>query len=271
MKPVKFRRASGRFALACMLLPGLWVTAWAESSPEALGRGIFVEADNRDAGYADLEVNLEMVLGNLTGRETIRLLRIRQLEVPLDGDKLLVVFDTPKSIKGTAFLSFTHKVGTDDQWLYLPATKRVKRIASRNKSGPFLSSEFAFEDLAAQEVEKFTYRLDREEVLAQLPCFVVERVPKDEFSGYLRQLVWLDKHEYRVQQIEYYNKRNELLKTLTYDGYQQYLGRHWRPSEMFMQNHQDGKTTKLVWHDYRFGNGFTAERDFSPSTLKRVR
>ncbi|MDA1076666.1 MAG: outer membrane lipoprotein-sorting protein [Proteobacteria bacterium] len=242
----------------------------ADTTDEARGRAVFVEADRRERGYVDLEVNLEMILGNAAGTESRRLLRIRQLEVPDDGDKLLVVFDTPKTIRGTAFLSFSYKTGTDDQWLYLPASKRVKRIASKNKSGPFLSSEFAFEDLSAQEVEKFTYRYSGEGEAAELPCFVVERVPKDEHSGYRRQLVWLDQAEYRIQKIEYYNKRDELTKTLTYGGYQKHLGQFWRPATMFMVNHKDGKTTELIWHDYRFRNGFIAERDFSATTLKRV-
>ena len=100
-----------------------------------------------------------MTLRNSRGRQSRRSLKIRQLEVAADGDKLLVVFDTPKNIRGTALLSYSHKFASDDQWLYLPAMKRVKRITSHNRSGPFLSSEFAYEDLALQEVEKFRYRL----------------------------------------------------------------------------------------------------------------
>ena len=55
-------------------------------------------------------------------------------------------------------MTFTHKTGPDDQWLYLPALKRVKRISSDNRSGAFVGSEFAYEDLSSQEIEKYTYK-----------------------------------------------------------------------------------------------------------------
>ncbi len=192
------------------------------------------------------------------------------LEVENDGDKTLIVFDSPRDVKGTALLSFTHKDRPDDQWLYLPALKRVKRIASRNKSGPFMGSEFAYEDIGSQEVEKYTYRYLRDETLDDLPMFVIERYPVDRYSGYRRQVAWIDQQEYRPFRVDYYDRKDQLLKTLTYKGYQQYLGQYWRPREMFMQNHQTGKSTLLSWTEYRFRGGLEA-RDFTRNALKRAR
>ena len=79
------------------------------------------------------------------------------------GDKSLTTFRTPKDVKGTSFLSFAHSNGADEQWLYMPALRRVKKIASDNKSGPFMGSEFAFEDISTQEAAKYTYKYLREE------------------------------------------------------------------------------------------------------------
>ncbi len=243
----------------------------ADLTAEEYGLAVFREADLRGAGYVDLQVNLEMILRNSRGRESRRLLRIKQLEIPADGDKLLIVFDTPKSLKGSALLSFSHKVEPDDQWLFLPAVKRVKRIASRNKSGPFLSSEFAFEDLTLQEVEKFTYRFLRRELLDDRECFVVQRKAVGKYSGYSKQVVWMDTEAFRIQQIEYFNRREELMKTLKVEGYTQYDGRYWKADRMLMVNHQTGKSTELVWRDYRFATGLSEERDFSTNSLRRVR
>ncbi len=240
-------------------------------SPRESGLAIFEAADRRASGYADMQVELEMILRSSRGAESHRQLRIKQLEVPDDGDKLLVIFDTPKPIKGTALLSFSHKMEADDQWLYLPAMKRVKKITSRNKSGPFLSSEFAYEDLTAQEVEKFTYRLLRTEPLDAVPCYVVERTPLDGYSGYARQVVWLDLAELRVQQIEYYDRRNGLYKVLAIHDYVEYENQFWKAGRMFMTNHQTGKTTELLWRNYQFGTGLMDERDFSTNSLLRVR
>jgi outer membrane lipoprotein-sorting protein len=240
-------------------------------SPEDSGRAIFVAADRHNSDYVDMQVELEMILRSSRGAENRRLLRIKQLEIPEDGDKLLVVFDTPKPIKGTALLSFSHKVDPDDQWLYLPALKRVKKIASRNKSGPFLSSEFAYEDLTAQEVEKFTYRYLHSESLDDVPCYVVERTPVDDHSGYSRQVVWLDRAEVRVLQIEYYDRRDGLLKRLAVAEYAKHDGRFWKAGRMQMTNHQTRKSTELVWSNYQFGLGLLDERDFSTNALLRVR
>ncbi len=124
------------------------------ASIEERGRQIAAEWDRRDTGWKNMTASLQMLLRNRHGQESTRQLRNKSLEMDGDGDKLLVMFDHPRDVKGTNFLSFTHVTGPDDQWLYLPALKRIKRIASNNKSGPFMGSEFAYEDLASQEVEK---------------------------------------------------------------------------------------------------------------------
>ncbi|MCZ6887909.1 MAG: outer membrane lipoprotein-sorting protein [Gammaproteobacteria bacterium] len=241
------------------------------SAPETRGYEIFLEADRRDSGFQDMQVNLQMVLRNTRGGESRRALRVQQLEVPDDGDKILIIFDTPKSIKGTALLSFTHKTGLDDQWLYLPAIGRVKKISSNNQSGPFLGSEFAYEDLTSQEIEKFTYRFLRSEQFGGAPHYVVERIPVGRQSGYTRQIVWLDEAEYRISKIEYFDRRGGHLKTLTMNDYRRYEPHFWKAQRMVMVNHRSGKTTELLWHGYTFSVGLTAERDFTTNSLRRAR
>ena len=211
-----------------------------------------------------------MILKNKHGDTSQRTLRLQTLEVAGDGDKSLTIFDNPRDIKGTAFLSHTHALKPDDQWLYLPALKRIKRISSSNKSGPFVGSEFAYEDLTSQEVEKYTYKWLRDENLDGHDVFVSERYPQYENSGYTRQIVWTDKTMYQALKVEYYDRKNTLLKTLVLSDHQQYLGKYWRPSRMVMTNHQTGKETILLWENYNFGNGLS-DRDFDRNTLKRAR
>lgn len=248
-------------------------------TPEEKGLAIAEAADARDSGFGDFTADARMILRNRKGEESIRHLRIRTLEVPGDGDKSVSVFDRPRDIKKTAVLTFSHGLKPDDQWLFLPALKRVKRIHSRNKSGPFVGSEFAYEDLSSQEVEKYTYKYLREEACGEWSCHVLERFPAYEYSGYSRQIAWLDKDEYRVVKVEYYDRKNDLLKTLTITAYREYMVKnsdssenksYWRPQEMFMQNHQTGKSTNLIRDNYRFRTGLTT-RDFNPNTLSRVR
>ena len=239
-------------------------------TPEQRGLEIATEAERRDTGFNDSTASMKMLLRNKQGQESTRDIRVRTLEQVDDGDKSLTIFDQPADVKGTAFLSFTHKTGPDDQWLYLPALKRVKRISSRNKSGPFMGSEFAYEDISSQELEKYTYKYLRDEMFQGMDCFVIERDPVDEHSGYTRQEVWIDKAEYRPQQIIYYDRKNAKLKTLVFSDYRQYLDKYWRAHVMEMENHQTGKSTRLTWSDYQFQTGLT-ERDFNRNNLDRVR
>ncbi|RRQ22454.1 outer membrane lipoprotein-sorting protein [Thiohalobacter thiocyanaticus] len=256
-----------------MLLILLAVTglpAQAQQSPEERGLAIAQEMDRRDSGWGDYTAGMRMILRNRQGEESIRELRTRFLEVQDDGDKSLIIFDQPRDVQGTALLSHTHALQPDDQWLYLPALRRVKRIASNNKSGPFMGSEFAYEDLTSQEVEKYSYKFLREEEHNGRPVFVIERYPEYEHSGYTRQVVWIDQQIHQPLQTVYHDRRDAKLKTLTLHGYQQYADQYWRPDEMYMENHQTGKTTRLVWSDYQFGTGLT-DRDFDKNSLKRAR
>ena len=213
---------------------------------------------------------MKMILRNAQGNESVRELRSRFLEQENDGDKSLVIFDHPRDVKGTAFLTFSHIDGDDDQWLYLPALKRVKRISSSNKSGPFMGSEFAYEDLSSQEVAEYTYKFLREEDFNGEKTFVIERVPTHPKSGYTRQEVWIDQAEYRTLKVVYYDRKGDLLKTMIQSDFSQFLDRYWRPAKMTVENHQTGKSTELVWSEYQFQNGYT-DNDFDRAGLARAR
>ena len=256
-------------ALMLILLALLPFTINAETAEEK-GLAIANAADEYDKGFGDFIADMKMILKNRKGQESLREIRIRTLEMDNDGDKSMSIFDEPDDVKGTAMLTFSHGLKPDDQWLYLPALKRVKRIASKNKSGPFMGSEFAFEDLGSQEVEKYTYKYIRDESCGEMQCTVTERTPAYKYSGYSRQLVWLDKEAYRLVKVEFYDRKSDLLKTLDVSGHQQYLDHYWRPDEMFMQNHQTGKSTRLLWSNYKFKTGLD-EKDFNQNVLKRIR
>ena len=240
-------------------------------TPEEKGLVIAIEADRRYKGFGDYTSDMRMILKNKQGRESRRTIRNKVLEVNSDGNKSLSIFDTPRDVKGTAFLSFSHKIGDDEQWLYLPALKRVKRINSRNKSGSFMGSEFAYEDIASQEVEKYTYKHLGEEGFNGTLCFVGESYPVDKRnSGYTKRISWTDTEEYRAQKVAFYDRKKSLLKTLTIMDYQQYLGKFWRPGKMEMINHQTGKSTILLMDNYQFQTGLT-DKDFNSTSLKRIR
>jgi len=267
----------GRAAAVVFLAGGLALAparAWGQNGggpADASTRGLAIarEADRRDSGWRSSAVEVRMTLTNAHGQTSERQMRSAMLEVAGDGDRTLVVFDQPADVKGSAVLTYSHGTASDDQWLYLPAVQRVKRIASSNKAGPFMGSEFAFEDLASQEVEKYAYRFVGEDTLAGLPAFVVERDPVDPKSGYTRQRVWYDRQHYRPIKIDYYDRKDALLKTLTYGRYQAY-GSFWRARAQLMVNHQSGKRTRAEFGEFRLDAGLTPA-DFEVARLGAVR
>ncbi len=264
-----------KLTISLLLIAGLtaaFASARAASADEQKGFEIAARSDRSDLGFGDSEVDLKMVLRNAAGQESTRSLRITTLEKEDEsvGDKSLVVFDTPRDIEGTALLSHAKILDPDDQWLYLPALKRVKRISSSNKSGPFVGSEFAFEDFTAIELNKFDYRYLREEACGTLMCDVVERAPRYENSGYTKQISWIDQADFQLRKVEFYDRRGDLLKVLELDDYRVYEDGVWRAHLLSMSNVQTNKRTDLVYGDYRFGTGL-GENDFVKGRLSRLR
>ncbi len=259
------KRFLAPFLMAVTIVPTLAVAGPAEDK----GLEIAKEADRRDEGFGDSRSKMVMILRNKRGQESKRELEIRTLEVKGDGDKSLTVFHTPRDVRGTALLTFSHGIEPDEQWLYLPALRRVKRIASNNKSGPFMGSEFAYEDLSSQEVEKYTYKYLRDEKIDGVDCFLLEQYPVSKDSGYTRLQSWIDKDEYRMRKIDFYDRKGALLKTLTPSDYKQFLGKHWRAQKMNMVNHQTGKSTDLIWSEWKFKTGLKDD-DFTRTRLQQV-
>lgn len=244
----------------------LGVTVSFAQSAEERGLKIAEAADQADTGFGSTSVQLKMILKNKNGQVSEREMSTRTLEMDTDGDKSLIVFNTPKDVKGTSTLTFTHKEGSDDQWLYLPSISRVKRISSNNKSGPFMGSEFAYEDLSSQEVEKYTYKF----LKSDGDNLIVEQDPVDPKSGYTRRVVTYNKSKgYRIEKAEFYDRKNTLLKTLIYSGYKQYKNKYWRAGKMEMVNHQSNKETTLEFSDYNFQMNLSND-DFSQNSLKRA-
>jgi len=233
---------------------------------EERGLEIAKAAEKADIGFHSSTVTLKMTLKNKNGQTSERNLTNRTLELMEDGDKSLIVFNSPKDVKGTSTLTFTHKVGSDDQWLYLPSIKRVKRISSNNKSGPFVGSEFAYEDLSSQEVEKYAYKFLEEKG----SLLVVEQDPVDPKSGYRRRIVTYNKDKgYRMEKVEFYDRKNSLLKTLIYSNYQVHKNKFWRAGTLNMVNKQSNKETRLEFTNYNFDANLTDD-DFTQVALKRA-
>ncbi len=245
-----------------ILISMLSVSLMALSSIE-----IAKKSDKATDGFESSISKTQMTLINARGQKSVRDMIMKTLEGE-DGDKTISVFLSPADVKGTKVLGWEHLDRDDDQWLYLPALKRVKRIASRNKSGSFMGSEFSYEDIGNQNYKKYKYD-DKIEVvkLDGLECYKGIRVPKDRYSGYTKQITWVDTKDFLVRKIEYYDRKKELLKTAIFSKYKKIDG-VWRMGKIEMTNHQSDKSTTLVWIEDKIKTSLT-KRDFDKRVLKK--
>ena len=239
-------------------------------TPEERGLEIATSVQAQDDGFIDSEAAMSMTLINRSGKQSMRRMRSRVLEVTGDGDKSISIFDEPADVKGTASLTHSHATDADEQWLYLPALKRVKRISSKNKSGPFMGSEFAFEDISSQEVDKYKYKYIGDDDFEGTAVYKIEAIPAYKYSGYTRLINWIDQEKMVPVKVEYFDRKNSPLKTLVISNYEKHLDKFWRAGRMEMQNEQTGKSTILEWADYAFQTGLT-DKDFDSNALKRIR
>ena len=262
-------------AAALVMTLSTTAKATGDDASNEKGLAIATEVDSRDRGWGDVTVEGEMVLKNKAGNESVRKFRSTILEAAdaSEGDRSIITFSQPRDVRGTALLTHS-KIEPDDdsQWIFLPAVKRVKRISSSNRTGKFVSSEFSYEDLGSEEVADNAHIWLEDAACAHdgaLTCAAVESRPKNKRSGYSKRVSFIDLDEYRVHQIDFYNRRGDLEKSLKFQDYKQYEGQFWRAHVMIMENTQTGKSTRLSWGDYSFREGLT-ERDFTPQGLPKA-
>jgi len=263
-----------KYILSGMLLTTFALPVQAQEAEDTAARGAEIarEAEARDQGWGDSRVELTMILQDRKGRTRERKLNTSTLEVTDDklGDKSLVIFDTPADMKGTILLSHAKIGDDDDQWLFLPALKRVKRISSSNKTGAFFGSEFSYEDITAQEFGKYSYKYAGQKPCGELTCFVVERRPTYRNSGYSVLITHYDTEEYRPQIIEYIDTKDRPFKQLKLTDYQKYQDKFWRAQTLTMKNLKTGKTSILKYGPYEFGTGLK-DNYFTKGNLRNIR
>lgn len=119
----------------------------------------------------------------------------------------LIRFLDPEDIAGTGLLSVDKVDGSTDQWLYLPALERVRRISSDRKGGRFVGSDLYFEDLQERKPSRDNHRLLGKQMEGGILCEVLESVPKNpRDSVYLKRISWIDPATAIPQRIDYFEK-----------------------------------------------------------------
>ena len=193
-----------------------------------------------------------MTLVNSRGEtRTRRFATISMLQANGIDSKLLVKFSYPPDINGTAFLQLQHIAREDDQWIYLPALGRSRRLVANNKKDSFVGSDFSYGDITLPSVDLYDHRLLGSELVDKRDSFKIESQPKARQtaldSGYSRKVTWLNKRSFVETKAEYYDLSNRLLKTQRI-GESRILeperGR-WVALHREMVNHRTGHRTLL--------------------------
>ncbi len=235
-----------RIFLVFTLVLGFAITA---SAGELTGRAILEEQDRRHVSDNELG-DLEMTLINRKGKESKRLTRAHHIKK--DGQsKILIQFLTPANISGVGLLTWEHGEGKeDDQWLYLPAAKSVKRIAGGGKKNQFMGTDLAYEDLRFEDLDSHEYKLLGEDTVSGRKGWKIEALPstdeEKQTSGYGKRILWVDQENYFQLKIEFYDHSDRHVKTILFEDNRQMKGLLYRSFKATVERHKKKTTTILV-------------------------
>ncbi|OHD80684.1 MAG: hypothetical protein A3J97_06085 [Spirochaetes bacterium RIFOXYC1_FULL_54_7] len=252
--------------LAAALLLGLMAVATAgaaEPTAESIMQAVYDRPQP-----ADTSGLLTMTLIDAKGRERVRSLEQR-LATFGGVDKKIMEFKSPADVKGTAFMNWSYAEAgrSDDQWIYLPALKRVKRISSDGKGDAFMGSDFSYDDLAERHPSRDTHAIIGSEIMNGEACWIIESKAKDATEGYSKTISWISKERLTGFKREYYDRKGALLKTLSVQE-TRIIGGYLMITRTEMHNVQKNTRTRMEFADLKLDTGITDEL-FSERTLTR--
>ena len=229
-------------------------------SPEVTGQSlsgkqIIDKVYNRPSGD-DQTSDLTMTLINKSGAQRVRI--IKQFTMDLgEVEKSIMFFLSPADVKNTSFMNWTYDSDQgDDQWIYLPALKKTKRISSDSKSDYFMGSDFTYDDLGDRKLEDDTHKFLREETIDGKECYVVESVSKDEDYMYSKTVVWVNKSNFVGVKKEFYDEDEDLLKILTIKEVEEISG-IWVILNSEMKNVQKNHRTTIILSNIQINTGMS--------------
>jgi outer membrane lipoprotein-sorting protein len=237
------------------------------ASPDK-GMEIAKKMDAARKGFLGEVSTMKLILIDSAGNKVERMMSGESLE----GDtttKTLMTFIKPADVKGIKLLTWANEDREDNQWLYLPSMKRVKRINSRTRGSSFMGSEFSFEDLGGQTINKYNFNYLKDVKHAKSDVWLLERKPKEK-SSYSRVVLTVDKKLLIALKADYYNKRNQLQKTAEFSnikGYKISGKTIYRASRVHMKNILTKKESIFEWNNLKLGVK-APERNFSKNNLK---
>ena len=219
-----------------------------KGNAKAYGLALANYLDAINKGWVDQYTKSTMTLYDSRGDKVVRQTRQLFLEGK-DGNKSISRFMSPAEIRGVAALTHEHPQATDDTWLYLPASRRIRRISGANRTASFQGTEFSYEDLSTMEPERYHWKfLNNADITTNAGKFKVyqlEAIPAQKDTGYKRLVLNVNRDHWRVERIDFQDLSGRKLKTLNFRKHKLLHGRYWRALHMDMKNHQTQKRTTI--------------------------
>ncbi len=223
-------------------------------SAQMTGKQIIEKVYNRPTGK-DQSSTLTMTLINAQGKQRVRKLN-QYIKDNGTIEKKIMFFVAPADVKGTSFMDWSYDNGKseDDQWIYLPALKKVKRISSDSKGDYFMGSDFTYDDLGARSPDQDTHKLLREETVNGVKCYVVQSIPKDEDYMYSKTITWINKSTFIGVKKEFYDEDGELLKIMHVNSSKKF-GNIIVVTKITMENKQKNHKTIMSLSNVKINSG----------------
>lgn len=237
--------------------------------PPTTGRQIMLRVDGRPQGR-DQSVAAVWELISRSGRTRTRKTRFYRRQEPSDSGGLLsrwlLVFDSPPDLKDTALLVWNPRAPEQpaDQWIYMAAYRKVRRIAGNARSTAFMGTDFAFEDITERAVDHDEHELLRTESVDGSPQYIVASTPHPGTSDYSKRVHWVDAASWTVQRIDFHGRKGTLRKSLRLHWVEKDSIWVWRRLEMI--DHRTQTRTIVDVADVRVDTGLRAEL-FEPGSL----
>lgn len=207
----------------------------------------------------DTQGELTMTLVNKQGEQRVR--KLKQYIIDEGAtEKKIMFFLSPADVKGTSFMNWSYTNGQDDdQWIYLPALKRTKRISSGSKGDYFMGSDFTYDDLGDRHPDEDNHKLLREETINGKVCYVVENSPIDKDYMYSKTITWVMKDNFIGLKREFYDEDGDLLKSLTINKYEKING-FWTILKTEMKNIRKNHSTVMEFSNVKKNQGIPAAK-----------
>jgi hypothetical protein len=259
---------SSRPLAACALAVGLLLSALPIGAEELTGRQIMERVDDRDTGDDGIS-DLEMILIDKRGQQRVRKIRSFSKKYGDDGDDDygIMFFLSPADVKDTGFLTYDYDDPDkdDDQWLFLPALKKTKRIAAGDKNGSFMNSDFSYADMSDRPLDRYDFTLMKETDVDGHKVWQVESVPKakqeiDE-TGYTRRISFVRQDNHVVIRSVGWLKKGKRLRYFDVKALELVDG-IWVPTEMHMTTKKNKTTlhkTVLKTSNIKFNQDHTED------------